>query len=105
MTSAHDHSGWWEIANLIANYGVPEIVEENIIYRELLLQLARGGGYNISGSQWNVDNTSIFGDAPWYHSWDLGSPGWTNGRDIADELNAIAEVDPSTRVEVSINPP
>ena len=105
MTSPYDHTGWWEIFNLLGNYGVPEVVSENIIYRDLLLELARGGGYNISGSQWNVDNMSIFGDAPWYHSWDWGSPGWTNGRDIVDELNKLAEGDPSTRIRVSINPP
>lgn len=100
-----DFREWAPIANIIANSGVPTIVSENIIYRDLLLALASGGGYNISGSQWNVDNMAIFGDAPWYHSWDWGSPGWTNGKDIADELNTLAEADRSTRKKVSINPP
>ena len=102
--SSLDWAEWAPIWNTIANIGMPEIVPENILYRDLLIELARGGGYNISGSQWNVDNMSIFGRAPWYHSWDWGSPGWVNGRDIADELNALAEVDPSTRRRVSINP-
>ncbi len=104
MTSL-DWTEWAPVWSEIANIGVPEIVPENIIYRDLLLELARGGGYNVSGSQWNVDNMSIFGDAPWYHSWDWGSPGWVNGQDIADELNELAEGDPSTRIRVSINPP
>ncbi|MCG7848689.1 MAG: hypothetical protein MIO93_05865 [ANME-2 cluster archaeon] len=104
-TSSRDWAEWAPIWSTIANIGIPEIVPENILYRDLLIELARGGGYNISGSQWNVENMSIFGRAPWYHSWDWGSPGWVNGRDIADELNALAEGDPSTRRRVSLNPP
>lgn len=102
-TTSQNFSQWAPIWNKIANLGMPLAVSENIIYRDLLLEYARKGGYNISGSQWNVDNMSLFGKAPWYHSWDWGSPGWTNGRDIADELNALAKGDPSTRKGVSIN--
>lgn len=82
-----------------------EEVDENILYREMLLARAESGGNNISGSQWNVDNMSLWGDAPWYQSWDWGSPGWVNGVDIAEELNTLAESDPSTRKNVNINPP
>ncbi|NOY16291.1 MAG: hypothetical protein GXP23_05050 [Gammaproteobacteria bacterium] len=65
---------WAPIWNKIANPGMPLAVSENIIYRDLLLEYARKGGYNISGSQWNVDNMSLFGKAPWYHRWDWGRP-------------------------------
>jgi len=104
-TETLDWGVWMRIASEIDRAGVPQVVQENIIYRDLLLAFARGGGYNISGSQWNVENMSLFGESPWYHSWDWGSPGWTNGRDIAEELNALAEGDPSTRTRVSINRP
>jgi hypothetical protein len=103
-TSSLSWNEWRPLYNTVANLGVPQDAPENIIYRDLLLALAKGGGYNITGSQWNVDNMSLFGKAPWYHSWDWGSPGWTNGQDIADELNALAAGDPSTRKNVRINP-
>ncbi len=103
-TETLDWSEWMRIARAIDRAGVPAAAPENIIYRDLLLAFARGGGYNITGSQWNVDNLALFGDAPWYHTTDWGSPGWTNGQDIAEELNALAEGDPSTRTRVSINP-
>lgn len=99
-----DWGVWLRIASEIDRAGVPQVVPENIVYRDLLFAFARGGGYNISGSQWNVENMSPFGRSPWYHSWDWGSPGWTNGQDIAEELNALAAGDPSTRTRVSINP-
>ncbi|MBI5657679.1 MAG: hypothetical protein HZC44_13020 [Geobacter sp.] len=103
-TDTLDWGVWLRIASEIDRAGVPQVVPENIIYRDLLFAFARGGGYNISGSQWNVENMSPFGRSPWYHSWDWGSPGWTNGQDIAEELNALAAGDPSTRTRVSINP-
>jgi hypothetical protein len=99
-----DWGEWMRVARAIERVRVPVIARENIIYRDLLLAFARGGGYSITGSQWNVDNLAIFGDAPWYHTSDWGSPGWTNGQDIAEELNALAEGDPSTRKTVRINP-
>jgi hypothetical protein len=99
-TDTLDWRVWTSIAAEISRAGMPQVVAENIIYRDLLLAFARGGGYNISGSQWNVENMSLFGESPWYHSWDWGSPGWTNGQDIAAELNALAEGDPSTRTRV-----
>ena len=77
-----------------------KVVDENIIYREMLLTRAQNGGNNISGSQWNVDNTSVWGDAPWYRTWDWGSPGWNNGQDIAEELNSLPK---DTRKTVRIN--
>ena len=77
--------------------------QSDMVYRDLLLLFAQKGGYHISGSQWNVDNMSAFGDAPWYHSWDWGSPGWTNGQDIAEELNALGEGNPETLKTVDIN--
>lgn len=104
-TETLDWGVWLRIAGEIDRAGVPQVVPENIVYRDLLFAFARGGGYNISGSQWNVENMSPFGRSPWYHSWDWGSPGWTNGQDIAAELNALAQGDPSTRTRVSINPP
>ena len=105
MNSAFDYRGWGNIKNIIANRGVPEVVEENLVYRDLLLAFAREGGYSISGSQWNVENRSPFGDSDWYHTYDWGSPGWTNGQDIASELNSLAEADPNTKIDVDINGP
>ena len=87
----------------IDNLPAVEEVDENIVYRDLLIEYARGGGFNLTGSAWNVRNMSVFGDAPWYHSWDWGSPGWTNGRDVAEELNSLAEGDPTTRRNVRVN--
>ena len=103
IKTAHDSDALSLVLQEIQDLPTVERHQSDIIYRDLLLLFAQKGGYHISGSQWNVENMSVFGDAPWYHSWDWGSPGWTNGQDIAEELNALGEGNPETLKDVDIN--
>ncbi|MGK0358044.1 MAG: hypothetical protein ACI9U2_000327 [Bradymonadia bacterium] len=82
----------------IAALQVSETATENIIYRDLLLALAGGGGHHVTGSDWHERNFGRF-----YSSWDTGWPFHIGGSDIASELNDLAAGDPSVRVATQVN--
>lgn len=67
--------------------------DENILYRDLLLQFVDDRGMHLDGSEWQERNLGKY-----YMSWDFGNPIGTDGHDVAKELNKLGRVDPSTRM-------
>jgi hypothetical protein len=68
------------------------VPDENILYRDLILQLVNDAGMQVDGSAWRERNLGEY-----YGSWDWGNPFGLDGHDAAGELNKLGDADPATK--------
>lgn len=81
----------------VVRKAAPVVPAENEIYRDLLFNVAISNDMGISGSDWNERNMSVWGEGPYYHSFDWSIPFKLDGQDVAKELNSLTKADPKVK--------
>ena len=92
MDAATGDQGLGEVQASIDQMRVNPTPDENVLYRDLILQLVDDAGMQVDGSDWQERNLGEY-----YGSWDWGNPFGLDGHDAANELNKLGSMDPKTK--------
>jgi hypothetical protein len=92
LDGARDDRQLGAVRETIDSTRINPVPEENILYRDLILQLVDDSGMQVDGSAWHERE---LGD--YYSSWDWGNPFGMDGHDAAGELNKLGKADPKTK--------